>query len=84
MNGFPESVRMYRKAIFDSLLQSIFFIGEYPKVLYSVHQIKSTEIAEVDERLEANRFYHTMNNVLNHRSNPLCNDKCVLIRFAGK
>lgn len=62
--------------------QSIYFIGEFPKVLYSVFQIKARDIADVDTRLEAIRFYHTMNNLLNHRNNPNCNDKCVLLRYA--
>lgn len=56
-------------------------MGEFPKALYSVFQLNEREIAAVDRRLEANRFYYTMNNLLNHRLNQKCNDRAILLRY---
>ena len=53
-------------------------------MMYSAYQLKDKEIAAVDTRLEANRFYFTMNNLLNHRLNPECNDTAVLLRYPGE
>ena len=66
------------------LFQPIYFIGEFPKVMYSAYQLKDKEIAAVDTRLEANRFYFTMNNLLNHCLNSKCNDTAVLLRYPGE
>ena len=68
----------------QNLFQPIYFIGEFPKVLHSAFQLKDKEIADVDTRLEANRFYFTMNNLLNHRLNFKCNDTAVLLRYPGE
>lgn len=59
-------------------------MGEFPKALYSVFQLNEREIAAVDRRLEANRFYYTMNNLLNHRLNQKCNDRAILLRYDGE
>lgn len=62
--------------------EPIYFIGEYANVLHCAWMLKDRKIASVDTRLEANRFYHTMNNLLNHKENSRCNDKAKLLCYS--
>ncbi|XP_053404237.1 stimulator of interferon genes protein-like [Mercenaria mercenaria] len=58
-----------------------YFFADTPNVLNAIYRMENEGLAKVDMIFQVARFYHTMNEVVNHSLNQPCNDVVELLPY---